>query len=173
MPSCWVRGQLNFPQVLASLLAIDCGSEWIKASLMKPGTPFDILLNNDSKCKIQSSIGWKNDNRLFGFEGYNLVSNHGTCSRGPFVTNLAQATRFPTDSFNFLKCLQDAPIESEAVSYYATLPAANSIKPSRNTISLADPMEQSGRSGSLSLCGSPASGNSPSCLLKRRSPTSL
>jgi hypoxia up-regulated 1 len=52
------------------------------------------------------------------------------------VTNLAQATRFPTDSFNFLKYLQGVPFESEAVSYYATLSAAGTVKSSRNTISL-------------------------------------
>lgn len=27
------------------LLAIDYGTEWIKASLVKPGVPFDVLLN--------------------------------------------------------------------------------------------------------------------------------
>jgi hypoxia up-regulated 1 len=127
---------LNLPQVLASLLAIDYGSEWIKASLMKPGVPFDVLLNKDSKRKIQSSVGWKNDDRLFGSDAYNLVSNHETRSRGLFVTDLAQATRFPTDSFNLLKYLQGVPFESEAVSYYATLSAADSVKSSRNTISL-------------------------------------
>ncbi|KAF9649521.1 HSP70-domain-containing protein [Thelephora ganbajun] len=109
---------LNLPQVLASLLAIDYGSEWIKASLMKPGVPFDVLLNKDSKRKIQSSIGWKNDDRLFGSDAYNL------------------ATKFPTDSFNFLKYLQGVPFDSEAVSYYATLSAADTVKSSRNTISL-------------------------------------
>ena len=66
---------LNLSQVLASLLAIDYGSEWIKASLMKPGVPFDVLLNKDSKRKIQSSVGWKNDDRLFGSDAYNLVSH--------------------------------------------------------------------------------------------------
>lgn len=69
---------LNLPQVFASLLAIDYGSEWIKASLMKPGVPFDVLLNKDSKRKIQSSVGWKNDDRLFGSDAYNLVSHHQT-----------------------------------------------------------------------------------------------
>lgn len=40
---------------------------------MKPGVPFDVLLNKDSKRKIQSSVGWKNDDRLFGTDAYNLV----------------------------------------------------------------------------------------------------
>lgn len=57
----------------AALLAIDYGSDWIKASLMKPGLPFDVLLNKDSKRKIQSSVAWKRDDRLFGSDAANLV----------------------------------------------------------------------------------------------------
>ena len=127
---------LNLPQVLASLLAIDYGSEWIKASLMKPGVPFDVLLNKDSKRKIQSSVAWKNDDRLFGSDAYNLVSHSKPAAYGFPMTNFAQASRFPTDSFNLLKYLQGLPFESEAVSYYATLSAADTVRSSRNTISL-------------------------------------
>lgn len=57
----------------ASVLAIDYGSDWIKASLMKPGVPFDVLLNKDSKRKIQSSVAWKNTDRLFGGDAANIV----------------------------------------------------------------------------------------------------
>jgi hypoxia up-regulated 1 len=59
---------------VASVLAIDYGTDWIKASLMKPGVPFDVLLNRDSKRKIQSSVAWKNDDRLFAGDAFNLVS---------------------------------------------------------------------------------------------------
>lgn len=41
---------------------------------MKPGIPFDVLLNKDSKRKIQSSVAWKGEERLFGSDAYNLVS---------------------------------------------------------------------------------------------------
>ena len=58
----------------ASLLAIDYGTEFIKASLIKPGVPFDVLLNRDSKRKIASSVAWKGDERLFGADAFNLVS---------------------------------------------------------------------------------------------------
>ncbi|KZP23371.1 hypothetical protein FIBSPDRAFT_737542, partial [Athelia psychrophila] len=44
--------------------------DWIKASLMKPSLPFDVLLNKDSKRKIQSSVGWKKNDRLFGSDCY-------------------------------------------------------------------------------------------------------
>lgn len=60
---------------LASVLAIDYGSEWIKASLMSPGVPFDVLLDRNSKRKIQSTVGWKKDDRLFGGDAFNIVSN--------------------------------------------------------------------------------------------------
>jgi hypoxia up-regulated 1 len=62
-----------FEAAFATVLAIDYGSDWMKASLMKPGVPFDILLNKDSKRKIQSSVGWKKSDRLFGTDAYNIV----------------------------------------------------------------------------------------------------
>ena len=62
------------PAFAASVLAIDYGADYIKASLMKPGLPFDVLLNKDSKRKIHSSVAWKNGERLFGQDAYNLVS---------------------------------------------------------------------------------------------------
>ncbi len=58
----------------ASILAIDYGSEFMKASLIKPGMPFDVLLNRDSKRKIQSTVSWKGDDRLFGQDAFNIVS---------------------------------------------------------------------------------------------------
>src|SRR5215471_7684616 len=65
---------------LASLLAIDYGAEWIKASLMKPGVPFDVLLNKDSKRKTQSSVAWKKNDRLFGADAFNLVTHDSLCT---------------------------------------------------------------------------------------------
>ena len=59
--------------VLASVLAIDYGADWIKASLMKPGVPFDVLLNKDSKRKIQSTVAWKQNDRLFGSDAAAIV----------------------------------------------------------------------------------------------------
>jgi hypoxia up-regulated 1 len=61
------------PAAAASVLAIDYGADYMKASLMKPGMPFDVLLNRDSKRKIQSSVAWKNGERLFGQDAFNLV----------------------------------------------------------------------------------------------------
>ncbi|KAJ7270749.1 Hsp70 protein-domain-containing protein [Mycena haematopus] len=103
---------------LASVLAIDYGTDWIKASVMSPGVPFDVLLNKDSKRKIQASVGWKKTDRLFGSDAFNLAS------------------RFPSDSFSSLKYLQAAPFDSDIVSYYTTISTAEVIKTSRNTVAL-------------------------------------
>ena len=63
----------HIPTGLAAVLAIDYGSEWITASLMKPGVPFDVLLNRDSKRKTQSIITWKGDDRIFGSDAFSVV----------------------------------------------------------------------------------------------------
>ncbi|KIK97251.1 hypothetical protein PAXRUDRAFT_825149 [Paxillus rubicundulus Ve08.2h10] len=102
---------------LAAVLAIDYGSDWIKASLMKPGLPFDVLLNKDSKRKIQASVAWKKDDRLFGADAANLAS------------------RFPSDSFASLKLLQGVPYDSKAVSYFTQISTSDLLESTRSTVS--------------------------------------
>lgn len=103
---------------LASVLAIDYGTDWIKASVMSPGIPFDVLLNKDSKRKMQASVGWKKTDRLFGTDAFNLAS------------------RFPSDSFSSIKYLQAAPFDSDIVSYYTSISTADVVKTARNTVAL-------------------------------------
>ncbi|KAL1731465.1 Hsp70 protein-domain-containing protein [Schizophyllum commune] len=102
----------------AAVLAIDYGSDWTKASLMAPGVPFDVLLNKDSKRKIQSSIGWKQSDRLFGTDAFNLAS------------------RFPQDSFSSVKLLQGAPYKSDAVDFYKKISSADVVETDRHTAAL-------------------------------------
>lgn len=103
---------------LASILAVDYGSDWIKASLMKPGVPFDVLLNKDSKRKIQSSVAWKKDERLFGSDAANMAS------------------RFPEDSFSSLKYIQGAPFNSDIVTYFTSISTAQISETDRKTVAL-------------------------------------
>ncbi|KAG2078423.1 actin-like ATPase domain-containing protein [Suillus decipiens] len=107
-----------FESSLASILAIDYGSDWIKASLMKPGVPFDVLLNKDSKRKIQSSVAWKKDERLFGSDAANMAS------------------RFPEDSFSSLKYLQGAPFNSDIVTYFTSISTTQISETDRKTVAL-------------------------------------
>ncbi|KAI0063322.1 actin-like ATPase domain-containing protein [Artomyces pyxidatus] len=99
----------------AAVLAIDYGTDFMKASLMKPGVPFDVLLNKDSKRKIQSSVAWKDTERLFGQDAFNL------------------ATRFPQSSFNSLKYLLGAPANADVVSYYTTISTTTLVATTRFT----------------------------------------
>lgn len=62
------------PLVQGAILAIDYGAEFTKLSLVKPGTPFDVLLDRDAKRKISSVVGWKKNDRVFGAEGKMSVS---------------------------------------------------------------------------------------------------
>ncbi|KAJ1302977.1 hypothetical protein OPQ81_003269 [Rhizoctonia solani] len=74
----------------------------MKVALMKPGVPFDVVLDRDSKRKIASVVGWKGEDRLFGQDGRNL------------------ATRFPSDTFSGLKPVQGVLFDSGATSYYTS-----------------------------------------------------
>ncbi|KAK0421486.1 heat shock protein 70 family [Armillaria borealis] len=86
------------------------------ASLMKPGLLFDMLLNKDSKRKIQSVVAWKKDD--FSTDAFNLAS------------------RFLSDSFSSLKLLQAVPFQSDAASYYTTISTADLLETSRKTVAL-------------------------------------
>ncbi|KAH7339157.1 actin-like ATPase domain-containing protein [Rhizoctonia solani] len=100
---------------LASILAIDYGSDTMKVALMKPGVPFDVVLDRDSKRKIASVVGWKGEDRLFGQDGRNL------------------ATRFPSDTFSGLKPVQGVLFDSGATSYYTSATQIAFGHTSRNT----------------------------------------
>lgn len=58
---------------LAAVLAIDYGTEWTKAALVKPGIPLQIVLTRDSKRKEQSVVAFKKQERLYGTDAYSLV----------------------------------------------------------------------------------------------------
>ena len=117
----------------AAILAIDYGSDWIKASLMKPGLPFDVLLNKDSKRKIQSSVAWKRDDRLFGSDAANLVRAAPIDTFPNMLSKCLEASRFPSDSFSSLKLLQGAPYSSQAVSYFTQISTSDIVESGRST----------------------------------------
>lgn len=83
------------PAVHAAILAIDYGAEFTKLSLVKPGVPFDVLLDKDSKRKISSVVGWKRNDRVYGAEGKMSVSNYRSLQCA-MLTSRQLASQIPT-----------------------------------------------------------------------------
>ncbi|KIM26563.1 hypothetical protein M408DRAFT_330520 [Serendipita vermifera MAFF 305830] len=107
-----------FPQIInASVLAIDYGADFTKVSLMKPGVPFDVVLNRDSKRKIASSVAWKGEERLFGSDAVNI------------------AARFPSTSYSSLKFLQGTEYGTTPSQFHALIQPALDVSevPDRKT----------------------------------------
>lgn len=66
----------------ASLLAIDYGTDSFKASLVKPGVAFDVLVTKEGRRKTQSLVTMRGQDRSFGGEAANLVSVPCVARRG-------------------------------------------------------------------------------------------
>ena len=69
------------------VISIDYGTAFMKAALVKPGMPFDVVLSRDSKRKGPSVVGGKKHERLFGADAENA------------------AGRFPDDVYAGMKLL--------------------------------------------------------------------
>lgn len=105
-----------------AILGVDFGQEYIKAALVKPGIPLEIVLTKDTKRKEASAIGFKPSGssvregefaypeRLYGADAVNL------------------AARFPDNVYPNLKQLLGHHImDDEVMSYSARYPAVNII----------------------------------------------
>ncbi|TGZ84003.1 actin-like ATPase domain-containing protein [Ascodesmis nigricans] len=92
LPLLLIIGLSSFVVAAQSVLGIDLGQEYIKAVLVKPGVPLEIVLTKDSKRKEASAIGFKPSDsslptRVYGGDAVNL------------------AARFPANVFPNLKQL--------------------------------------------------------------------
>ncbi|KAJ9094363.1 hypothetical protein QFC19_007971 [Naganishia cerealis] len=85
------------PSTLAALLAVDYGAEWTKASLVKPGVPFDVLLDRDSKRKMMSTVGWKKEERVFGGDAAAIAARFPE-AHYPYIKPLLAATAVPNNT---------------------------------------------------------------------------
>ena len=61
------------PLASGAVLGIDLGGEFIKASLVKPRVPLDIVLNIESKRKTATMVGYKDGEQLFSGAAANTV----------------------------------------------------------------------------------------------------
>lgn len=106
---------------VSAVLGIDLGTEYIKAALVKPGIPLEIVLTKDSRRKEISAVtfkpapgGPKPDSypeRLYGSDA------------------MALAPRFPGDAYPNLKALLGKSVDSAIVREYSARHPALQLKP--------------------------------------------
>jgi len=119
-PSClyllplFVLLLFSTPALAASaVLGIDLGTEYLKAALVKPGTPLEIVLTKDSKRKEAATVAFKPSRaqatdpeafpeRLFGGDA------------------VALAPRFPEDVYPNLKSLLGVPADDAIAKQYSS-----------------------------------------------------
>ncbi|KAF1811678.1 actin-like ATPase domain-containing protein [Eremomyces bilateralis CBS 781.70] len=92
---------------VSAVLGIDLGTEYIKAALVKPGIPLDIVLSKDSKRKEASAIAFKPARGTVPTEGSFPERLYGGDA-------LSLAGRFPHDVYPNLKQLLGIPIHDDA-----------------------------------------------------------
>jgi hypoxia up-regulated 1 len=95
----------------SAVLGVDLGTEYIKAALVKPGVPLEIVLTKDSKRKETSAVAFK-------------PSKNGPLPAGSFPERfyggdaIALQGRFPGDVYPNLKHLLGVSSESDIVGTY-------------------------------------------------------
>ncbi|KAF2749505.1 actin-like ATPase domain-containing protein [Sporormia fimetaria CBS 119925] len=96
----------------SAVLGIDLGTEYIKAALVKPGIPLEIVLTKDSKRKEASAVAFKPQKR-----DHQLSA--GTYPERFYGGDaIALQARFPGDVYPNLKQLLGIPKEGEAATTY-------------------------------------------------------
>ena len=95
----------------SAVLGVDLGTEYIKAALVKPGIPLDIVLTKDSRRKETAAVAFK--------------PNRGGAKDGQFPERLygadalALSARFPGEVYPNLKTILGLPVGDELVQEYA------------------------------------------------------
>lgn len=57
---------INFLNIKSYLVGVDLGTEFFKATMLRPGRPFTMVENIQSKTKTPTSVAFKDDERVFG-----------------------------------------------------------------------------------------------------------
>ncbi|KAI9904614.1 hypothetical protein N3K66_001143 [Trichothecium roseum] len=111
----------------SAVLGVDLGTEYIKAALVKPGIPLDIVLTKDSRRKETAAVTFK--------------PNKGGAKEGQFPERLygsdalALSARFPGEVYPNLKTILGLPVGDELVQEYAARHPALKLEahPTRGT----------------------------------------
>ena len=70
-----------------TVVGIDLGSQFIKATLVKPGFPFTIVENTASQRKTPTAVGFSNEQRVYGLDA------------------IMQSASLPSKTFTFMRDL--------------------------------------------------------------------
>jgi hypoxia up-regulated 1 len=106
---------------IQAVLGIDFGTEYIKAALVKPGIPLDIVLTKDSRRKETSAVAFKPP------KGGPQVGQFPERFYGSDA--IALAARFPGEVYPNLKTLLGLPAENDVVVEYAARHPALKLQP--------------------------------------------
>ncbi|KAI1388697.1 actin-like ATPase domain-containing protein [Hypoxylon trugodes] len=96
---------------ISAVLGIDLGTEYIKATLVKPGIPLEIVLTKDSRRKETSAVAFK--------PSQNAPKSGSYPERAYGSDAVALAARFPGDVYPNLKTLLGLPSDDSIVKEYA------------------------------------------------------
>ncbi|KAI1330573.1 actin-like ATPase domain-containing protein [Xylariaceae sp. FL0255] len=96
----------------SAVLGVDLGTEYIKATLVKPGIPLEIVLTKDTRRKETSAVAFKPSKHALSTGEYP--------ERAYGSDAIALAARFPGDVYPNLKTLLGLPTTDAVVKEYAT-----------------------------------------------------
>ncbi|KAI0809400.1 Hsp70 protein-domain-containing protein [Xylaria sp. FL0064] len=96
---------------VSAVLGVDLGTEYIKASLVKPGIPLEIVLTKDSRRKETAAVAFKPSQHALQSGSYP--------ERAYGSDAIALAARFPGDVYPNLKTLLGLPLDHSIVEEYA------------------------------------------------------
>ena len=97
----------------SAVLGVDLGTEYIKAALVKPGSPLDIVLTKDSKRKEVAAVAFKGSRTKV-----NTATDENFPERIYGGDAMALSARFPGDVFPNLKPLLGLAYKDEVVTNY-------------------------------------------------------
>ena len=97
----------------SAVLGIDLGTEYIKAALVKPGIPLEIVLTKDSKRKETAAVAFKPLRSIV-----NTAESDSYPERVYGGDAVALSARFPSDVYPNLKPLLGLKLSDELVSQY-------------------------------------------------------
>ncbi|KAI0432844.1 Hsp70 protein-domain-containing protein [Xylaria sp. FL1042] len=109
---------------VSAVLGVDLGTEYIKASLVKPGIPLEIVLTKDSRRKETAAVAFKPSQHALQSGSYP--------ERAYGSDAIALAARFPGDVYPNLKTLLGLPLDHSIVEEYAARHPSLQLEATKN-----------------------------------------